>query len=88
MANEGTMVEAGPVEAGVRTFLATTAHSDVALSALSLAAAQSVDAAVPGSKNHSYSVESLRKLLDDLRGTVVPDKDESDPFAALLSNIL
>ena len=85
--SEQAITDPGPVEQGVRTFLSSTAHSDVALSALALSAAQSVDMAEPGTRAHSYSVESLRKLLDDLRDTVKPEFDEKDPFALLMQGL-
>ena len=84
---EVTITEPGPVELGVRAFLSQTAHNDAALSALALSCARSVDSAPPGSRPHSMNVEALRRLLDDLRDTIIPEKNESDPFAELMAGI-
>lgn len=85
--SDATITEAGPVEQGVRTFLAQVAHGDPALSALSLSQAKAVDLCVPGTREHSFAVEALRKLLDDLRDTARPNSDENDEFAALLGEV-
>ena len=87
MSGDQPVREAGPVEQGVRAFLAKTAHEDPAMSALSLAAAQSVDEAPAGSRSHAYAVESLRKVLSNLQATAKPERDDDDEFAELLGEV-
>jgi hypothetical protein len=78
---------AGPVEQGTHMFLSQIAHEDPAMSALAVSAAIAVDKAEPGTRPHAFAVESLRKVLAEIKRTMKPERDINDEFADLFSEV-